>query len=50
MLQTPGLVTMVIAATRMHRALVDFASEPSDMYGTLRLLSFFARSVRPMSF
>ncbi|KAH9985086.1 hypothetical protein BJV77DRAFT_139589 [Russula vinacea] len=31
MLQTPGLVMMIIAATRMHRALVDFASESSDM-------------------
>ena len=40
MLQTPGLVMMIIAATRMHRALVDFASESSDMYGTLCLLAF----------
>ena len=32
---------MIIAATRMHRALVDFASVSSDMYGTLCFLSFF---------
>jgi hypothetical protein len=30
---------MIIAATRMHRSLVDFASGSSNMYGTLRLFS-----------
>jgi hypothetical protein len=38
--ETPCKITMIIAATRMHRALVDFASGSSDMYGTLYFLLF----------
>jgi len=36
----PGELILTIAATRMHRALVDFASASSDMYDTLHFLSF----------
>jgi hypothetical protein len=31
MFETPGLIIMTIAATRMHRSLIDFASGSSDM-------------------
>ncbi|KAF8494700.1 hypothetical protein F5888DRAFT_1716127 [Russula emetica] len=31
MFDTPGLVTMIIVATRMHRYLIDFASKPPDL-------------------
>ena len=32
MFETPCLITMIIAATRTHRYLVDFASKPVDLY------------------
>ena len=37
MLQVPAVTILVIAATRMYRSLVDFASETTDM---LDILSF----------
>jgi hypothetical protein len=42
MLLTPGLiaVAMTIAATRMHRSLVNLAYGLHDWYGTLNFLSF----------
>jgi hypothetical protein len=41
MFETPTLITMTIAATRMHRSLVDFASKTSDVYDSPLHLSFF---------
>jgi hypothetical protein len=32
MFETPCLIPMVIAVTRMHRYLIDFASNPPDLY------------------
>jgi hypothetical protein len=32
---------MTIAATRMHRSLVDFASGSTEVYDILHFLSFF---------
>ncbi len=40
MLLTPGVITMTIASTRMHRSLVDYASGFPDVYDTLNLLHF----------
>ncbi len=58
-LGNPSLIVMIIAATRMHRSLVDFASGSTEMYDTLHFLSFFlaqhglcrfsTRESRPMS-
>jgi len=58
-LENPSLIVMIIAATRMHRSLVDFASGSTEMYDTLHFLSFFlaqhglcrfsTRESRPMS-
>jgi hypothetical protein len=45
MFETPGLIIMTIAATRMHRSLIDFASGSSDMYDSLHFL-FFAQRVQ----
>jgi hypothetical protein len=39
---TPCVVTLTIAGTRMHRCLVDFASNPPDRYETLRTPFFLA--------
>jgi hypothetical protein len=41
MILTPGLIIMTIAATRMHRSLVDYASAFPDVYDTLLLLSLY---------
>jgi len=32
MFETPCMITMIIAATRMHCYPVDFASRPADLY------------------
>ncbi len=40
-LENPSLIVMIIAATRMHRSLVDFASGSTEMYDALHFLSFF---------
>jgi hypothetical protein len=40
MFETPGVIIMTIAATQMHRSLVNFACGSSDVYDTLYLLSF----------
>ena len=40
MFETPTLITMTIAATRMHRSLIDFASKTSEVYDS-PLHSFF---------
>ena len=48
MFETPCLITMIIAATRMHRYLIDFASKPPDSYVVSSLFS--PRSMGPMSF
>jgi hypothetical protein len=50
MLLPPGMITMVIATTRMHRSLVDFASGSPDLYDTLNFISFLSCSARAMSF
>jgi hypothetical protein len=45
---SPILITMTIAATRMHRYLVDFASGFPDVYDTpnlLYLLSYLTRAI-----
>jgi hypothetical protein len=57
--EDPSLIVMIIAATRMHRSLVDFASGSTEMYDTLHFFSFFlaqhglcrvsTRESRPMS-
>jgi hypothetical protein len=41
MFQPPSWITMVIAATRMHRSLVDFTTGPSNVYDTLFNLILF---------
>ncbi len=58
-LENPSLIVMIIAATRMHRSLVDFASGSTEMYDALHFLSFIltqhglcrfsTRESRPMS-
>ncbi|KAI0284060.1 hypothetical protein BC826DRAFT_170495 [Russula brevipes] len=40
MFQVPSLITMTIAATRMHRYLVDFATGPFNAYEILLALSY----------
>ena len=40
MFQPPSFITIAIAATRMHRCLVDFASRSTDMYDVLNSLAF----------
>jgi hypothetical protein len=40
MFQVPAVVTMTIAATRMHRSLVDFTCESSDGCAILHLYFF----------
>ncbi|KAN0103994.1 hypothetical protein V8E52_011424 [Russula decolorans] len=46
MFETPCLITMIIAATRTHRYLVDFASRPADLEHQNRQVSnlVFART------
>lgn len=39
MFQLPSVITMSIAATRMHRSLTDFASSTADVYDSLLFLS-----------
>jgi hypothetical protein len=39
--EVPSLVVMTIAATRMHRSLVDFASGSTEVYDILHFLSYF---------
>ena len=39
MLQAPAVVTMTIAATRMHRSLVDFAPRSSDGCAILHIFT-----------
>jgi hypothetical protein len=41
MFETPAVIIMTIAATRMHRSLVNFASVSSDVYDALHFLSFY---------
>jgi hypothetical protein len=43
---TPSLITMTIAATRMHRYLVDYASGFPDVYDMLNLLYLLFYSTR----
>jgi hypothetical protein len=38
MILSPGLITMTIAVTRMHRSLVDYASGFPDVYDASNLL------------
>ena len=45
MFETPTLITMTIASTRMHRALVDFTSKSSEVYVFPYLLTLFLLSV-----
>jgi hypothetical protein len=46
MFETPTLITMTIAATRMHRSLIDFASKTSEVYDSpLRFSFLFLLSV-----
>jgi hypothetical protein len=41
-LQVPGLLTIIIAATRMYRSLADYASRlPDETYEILHLLFLF---------
>jgi hypothetical protein len=40
-LEIPSQITLIIAATRMHCSLVNFASGSSNVYDTLQFLSFF---------
>ena len=42
MFQLPALVTMSIAATRMYRSLVDYASNFTDLYSDLFILFLLA--------
>lgn len=44
MFETPGVIVMTIAATQMHRSLVNFASGSPDVYDTLHLLSIYPLS------
>ena len=46
----PGMITMTIAATRMHRSLVDYASGFSDVYDTFNLLHLLSYSTRGYRF
>jgi hypothetical protein len=39
MFQLPSVITMSIAATRMHRSLTDFASSTTDVYDILLILA-----------
>jgi hypothetical protein len=50
MVMTPGMITMTIATTRMHRSLVDYASGFPDVYDTLNLLYLLFYSARAISF
>jgi len=50
MLLTPGLITMTITATRMHRSLIDYASGFPDVYDTLNLLYLLSYSKGAISF
>lgn len=50
MLLPLGCITMTIAATRMHRSLVDYASGSPDMYDTFNFRFFSCFSAREMSF
>ncbi|KAH9988671.1 hypothetical protein BJV77DRAFT_728589 [Russula vinacea] len=50
MLLTPGTITMIITATRMHRYLVDFAFGSPNGYDTLNFLSFLFCSAPVISF
>ena len=46
MFETPSQIIMLIAATRMHRSLVNFASgSSSNKYVTLHFLRLFSLSV-----
>jgi len=38
MFQLPSVITMSIAATRMHRSLTDFVSNTTEMYVILLIL------------
>jgi hypothetical protein len=49
MFEAPPMIVMVIAATRMHRNLVNFASKPSDWCEGFSLSSP-SRSVQQMLF
>jgi hypothetical protein len=40
MFQPPSYITIVIAATRMHRSLVDFTSRPTEVYDVFYPLMF----------
>ena len=40
----PSLIVMTIAATRMHRSLIDFACGFAEVYDILYFLSFFMLS------
>jgi hypothetical protein len=42
--ETPCLITMIIAATRMHRNLIDFASKPPRLVGNFFAFLFCPRS------
>jgi len=42
--EVPSQMVIIIAATRMHRSLLDFTSGPSDVYDHLSFLSFFPLS------
>ena len=48
---SPTHIIVTIAATRVHRALVDFTSGSSDVYDTLTSFSSsLSRLVRPLPF
>lgn len=40
----PSQIIIIVAATRMHRVLIYFASKPSTVYETLQFLFFFPLS------
>jgi hypothetical protein len=50
LLLSPGMIMMIIATTRMHRALIDYASGSPDVYDALNFFSFLSCSARAMSF
>ena len=50
MVTAPGMITMTIAATRMHRSLVDYASGFPDVYEMLNLLYLLSYSTYAISF
>ena len=50
MLLTPGLIVMTVAATRMHRSLVDYASGFPDVYDNLNLPYPLSHLTRAISF